>query len=488
MKNSYSLRSGMHAIVVMLFFGMCTITSLLAQTGVGINPSGNPANSSAGLDVDYPNKGLLIPRVTLASAADVSTIPGPATSLLVYNTGLGGLTPAGFYYWSGSSWTAVAGSGGGGGGGGDGITLTPACTTFNEDYVIRGNGNGTWECTDALMIDDTNGAISMGMTPNTSYRLRIDNNVGIGSSPSSGYELSVDGDAHFTGYVGINTTPSTSYGLRVNDNVGIGFSPSSSYQLSVDGQTQITDGLRVGTTSSPPSNGIIAAGQVDADGFRAGTSSSNTNGVYCTGEIRSNNAFNLQSSTSGTGTAVVRTSSGLLRPQSSTIKVKENIRDLAIDKKNILQLRPVSFNLKAALGGDPDVGLIAEEVEKLVPELVVYGPKRYWIGDTGLTETDKEGSEIVDRSQQECYSVRYDKVGVYLIPIIAEQEQIIQSQQATISELNTRMAAQDSRINEQNELIQDQQNLVNELSVRLQKQEALLSKLIAGSELTPNKK
>ena len=78
---------------------------------MGINTTGTPPAASAGLDIDFSSKGVLIPRVQLTSNTDQSTISSPATSLLVYN-----LLPAssgttavytGFYYWSGTTWTPV---------------------------------------------------------------------------------------------------------------------------------------------------------------------------------------------------------------------------------------------------------------------------------------------------------------------------------------------------------------------------------------------
>lgn len=86
---------------------LCTMigTSLLYSQNVGINPTGALPDNSAGLDVNFTNKGLLIPRVGLQSATDNVTIPSPATSLLVYNTGTGGLSPAGYYYNAGTPLT-----------------------------------------------------------------------------------------------------------------------------------------------------------------------------------------------------------------------------------------------------------------------------------------------------------------------------------------------------------------------------------------------
>ena len=61
---------------------------------------------SAKLDVSATNKGFLPPRVTLTSTSDNTTIPNPATALLVWNTGAswGG---AAYYYNSGTSGAPV---------------------------------------------------------------------------------------------------------------------------------------------------------------------------------------------------------------------------------------------------------------------------------------------------------------------------------------------------------------------------------------------
>ncbi len=70
-------------------------------------------NTSAILDVEANNKGVLVPRVSLSSTADVLTIVSPATSLLVYNTARTGTYPnnviPGFYFWDGTRWTPLSG-------------------------------------------------------------------------------------------------------------------------------------------------------------------------------------------------------------------------------------------------------------------------------------------------------------------------------------------------------------------------------------------
>jgi hypothetical protein len=87
-----------------VFFGLL---SFAKAQNIGINTTGTPPHPSAGLDVDFNNKGLLIPRVAITSYTDVTTIPSPTTSLLIYNTGTGGFSPAGFYYWDGTQWVRL---------------------------------------------------------------------------------------------------------------------------------------------------------------------------------------------------------------------------------------------------------------------------------------------------------------------------------------------------------------------------------------------
>lgn len=81
-----------------------TITESKAQVGIGTS---SPAGSAM-LDVSSTNRGFLPPRVALTGTTDVSTISSPTAGLLVYCSGTGGLA-AGYYYWSGSAWTALGG-------------------------------------------------------------------------------------------------------------------------------------------------------------------------------------------------------------------------------------------------------------------------------------------------------------------------------------------------------------------------------------------
>jgi len=83
-------------------FGMkgLLLGSLLWAQSVGIGT--NAPDASARLEVSSTNQGVLIPRVSLASVTDATTIPNPATSLLVYNTNATLPWGVGYYYNAGT--------------------------------------------------------------------------------------------------------------------------------------------------------------------------------------------------------------------------------------------------------------------------------------------------------------------------------------------------------------------------------------------------
>jgi hypothetical protein len=84
---------------------LALVSTVVAHAqNVGINATGAAPVSSAALDVDMANKGVLIPRVALTTATAFAPVTGTATtSLLVYNTATAGLAPnnvvPGYYYW-----------------------------------------------------------------------------------------------------------------------------------------------------------------------------------------------------------------------------------------------------------------------------------------------------------------------------------------------------------------------------------------------------
>ena len=84
----------------------------------------------------------------------------------------------------------------------------------------------------------------------------------------------------------------------------------------------------------------------------------------------------------------------------------------------ILSLRPVTFHYKTDTKGTPQFGLIAEEVAKVNPELVLL---------------DKEGKP---------YTVRYDAVNAMLLNEFQKEYRKNERQETTIVELKSTVAQQ----------------------------------------------
>ncbi|MFH1347006.1 MAG: tail fiber domain-containing protein [Spirochaetota bacterium] len=96
---------------------------------------------------------------------------------------------------------------------------------------------------------------------------------------------------------------------------------------------------------------------------------------------------------------------GVISAISSKLADKNNVKNLSasVAKNDILNLRPVSFNWVKEI--DPnqskDIGLIAEEVAKIIPDLVTY---------------DASGNPE---------GVKYEKIGIYALIVLQEQQKQI---------------------------------------------------------------
>jgi len=75
----------------------------VGEVGIAVS---TPHPSSV-LEVFSEDKGLLIPSVSLLSCSDTSTIPDPATSLLVYNTNASPSLGVGFVFFDGEEWRSI---------------------------------------------------------------------------------------------------------------------------------------------------------------------------------------------------------------------------------------------------------------------------------------------------------------------------------------------------------------------------------------------
>ena len=225
---------------------------LLSQAQVGINIASPEA--SAMLDITSTTKGLLIPRIALTSMGDATTIPAPATSLLVYNTGTAGLTTKGFYYNSGTSiapiWTNISTSGNVWSKTGNAGTLPGTNflgTIDNQDFCIGTFGS-------VYNIFTKKGQISCG-NAGTQYSLLIGEGAGNSSLASTGGSVTFIG--YRAGYKNLLSSRSAAFGYLAmgnwagtggGDEIAIGYNTLSS-TTSAQGNVAIGSNVLFGNQS-----------------------------------------------------------------------------------------------------------------------------------------------------------------------------------------------------------------------------------------------
>jgi len=136
------------------------------------------------------------------------------------------------------------------------------------------------------------------------------------------------------------------------------------------------------------------------------------------------------SGTAVVGDAVVVDGNGQLGTVASSARFKKNIKPMDKTSEAILALKPVSFQYRSDSKGIPQFGLIAEEVAKVNPDLVVR---------------NRNG---------EIYSVRYDQVNAMLLNEFLKEHRKNEAQQATIAQLKSGLEALTATVKEQAAQIQ----------------------------------
>jgi hypothetical protein len=136
--------------------------------------------------------------------------------------------------------------------------------------------------------------------------------------------------------------------------------------------------------------------------------------------------------TVASGVTVIVGSNGHLGTVTSSERFKEAIKPMDKASEAILQLRPVIFRYKEELDPDgiPQFGLIAEQVEKVNPDLVVRD-------DQGKVNT-----------------VRYEAVNAMLLNEFLKEHRKVEEQEVTIAQLKSGMEALTATLNEQASQIQ----------------------------------
>jgi hypothetical protein len=166
-------------------------------------------------------------------------------------------------------------------------------------------------------------------------------------------------------------------------------------------------------------------------GFNSGFAVTTANNVICIGAgIPGANADNscfigsIFGATSSGGTAVFIDSNNKLGTSTSSKRFKEEIKPMNNASEALFSLKPVSFRYKQDI--DPDrkgqLGLIAEDVEKVNPDLIVR---------------DKEGKP---------YSVRYDQVNAMLLNEFLKEHRKVEQLEKQIEALTAGLQKVNARL------------------------------------------
>jgi len=164
---------------------------------------------------------------------------------------------------------------------------------------------------------------------------------------------------------GVNALLSNTTGIR---NLGVG---SNALYSNATGSYNIALGFDAGYYQTGSDNIYIANPGVADESQTLRLGSQGTAGVQGSGIL---SAYIAGVATSQvTGSAVYITPSGQLGVLASAERFKTDVETMGAASERLARLRPVTFKLKTDPKGTLQYGLIAEEVAKVYPELVIHG-------------------------------------------------------------------------------------------------------------------
>ena len=263
---------------------------------------------------------------------------------------------------------------------------------------------------------------------------------------------------------GTDNTATGSSALRVNttgiNNTAIGH---RALDNNPTGSSNIALGYFAGTNLTTGDNNIDIGNRgvaAESNTIRIGTEGTQTN-AYIAG---------IYSTPVAKGLVVKVDSTGHLGTVGSSGRFKEQIKPMGNASEAILALKPVTFRYKKEIDPErtPEFGLVAEDVEKVNPDLVAR---------------DARGKP---------YTVRYEAVNAMLLNEFLKEHRQVQEQEATIAQLKSTVAKQEAiNAQQQREIealaatLREQASQIQKVSARLEMQTAP-AQTVANSQVNPH--
>jgi len=197
-----------------------------------------------------------------------------------------------------------------------------------------------------------------------------------------------------------------------------------------------TGGVNTAVGNQALSNNTSGLGNT-AIGYHAGSNVSTANNVVCidspggnvTNSICVNHIYGVITQ-SGATLPVAVSNTGQLGTSSSSARFKKEIKPMNKASETILALKPVAFRYKTDTTNTPQFGLVAEDVAKINPDLVVR---------------DNKG---------EIYTVRYDAVNAMVLNEFLKEHRKVQKLEASLEAAEARLKEQDAKIQRVNDRLQ----------------------------------
>ncbi len=295
----------------------------------------------------------------------------------------------------------------------EGCDLTKGNTFLGDDALISNSGFDNVAVGDHALTANTAGGYNTAI----GHTALFSNTTGFVNTATGRQALyyNTEGESNTANgevALGANTTGSFNTGIGTvalnynttgNNNTAVG---TSALFSNTTGSSNIALGYSAGTKNVTGSNNIYIGSpgtHTDSSRIRIGTPGRQTS-TYIAG---------ISGATVASGVGVIVGSNGQLGTVVSSERFKDAIKPMEKASEAILALKPVTFRYKHELDHDgiPQFGLVAEQVEKVNPDLVAR---------------DEQGKP---------YTVRYEAVNAMLLNEFLKARRQIDAQQKQIEAL-----------------------------------------------------
>jgi hypothetical protein len=424
------------SLIILSIILLSNLNNSFGQS-VAINGNGNPADPQAILDVSSDTKGVLLPRV--ADHTTITPSSGSDDGLVVYDTGSDS-----YWYWDGSSWQEIPNA--------NDIPSVSLDDAYNAGRIIIADAG-------AVEINNVGG-------------LLVNGNVGIGTTAQSN-RLVINGSNIDSQSVLSLRSGNNNNGFNDGGQIAFGYNGTDDYQHFIQSRHNagtIQENSLDFYVSDGTQNNSITVGSLHVmslNGGNVGIGDTSPDAKLDVDAVSGNLLILAQSGTErmrvdASGNAWITgkfNSNGI--EELSDARYKKNIEKLNGALENVLKIQGVTYNWRQdefperSFGSQTEIGFIAQELEKIYPELV---------------NTNEDGYK----------SVQYSHMVPVLLEAIKEQQHLINMLMSNIEDFDRDLKAS-------NELKNDASGKIIKLTTQLEDISERLDRAERSSTITSKK-